>query len=236
MSTVEKARYRWYRSDQQNNDIAFRDLVASSITPESWVLDAGAGAGEMFHYDFKNRAARMAGVDLDPRVERNPQLHEGICASLTEIPFGDETFDVVFSRYVLEHIDPPQALLKEINRVLKPGGEFIFLTPNKWHYVGIGSRFSPHPIHVWYNKKRGRDEEDTFPTCYKLNSGQDIRREMARAGFREVDLIFREACPNYLTFSMPSFLLGVAYERLVNRFDFLKGIRCNIIGRFVKAG
>lgn len=148
MSTVEKARYRWYRSDQQNNDIAFRDLVASSITPESWVLDAGAGAGEMFHYDFKYRAARMAGVDLDPRVERNPQLHEGICASLTEIPFGDETFDVVFSRYVLEHIDPPQALLKEINRVLKPGGEFIFLTPNKWHYVGIGSRFSPHPIHV----------------------------------------------------------------------------------------
>lgn len=59
---------------------------------------------------------------------------------------------------------------------------------------------------------------------------------MAQAGFREVDLIFREACPNYLTFSMPSFLLGVAYERLVNRFDFLKGIRCNIIGRFVKAG
>lgn len=235
MITVEQARHRWYRIDQQNNDIAFRDLISSVLSPECWILDAGAGAGEKFPYDFKDRVSRMVGVDLDPRIMTNPQLHEGRCASLMQIPYDSGTFDVVFSRYVLEHIDLPQKFLKELHRILKPGGQLLFLTPSKWHYVSIGSRLTPQSFHVWFNKKRGREEEDTFPTCYRLNSKQDIHREMAQAGFREVDLIFRECCPNYLTFSMPSFLLGVAYERLVNRFDLLRGMRCNILGRFVKA-
>ena len=57
---------------------------------------------------------------------------------------------------------------------------------------------------------------------------------MAAAGFVEKQLMFRECCPNYLTFSLPSFLLGVAYERVVNSCDLLAGMRVNILGWYRK--
>jgi SAM-dependent methyltransferase len=232
----QQTKDRWYPPDRQNHDMAFRSMVYGSVTGSSRVLDAGAGAGEQFHYDLRDRVAEMVGVDLDPRVETNPQLHRGILASLLEIPFEDGYFDVVFSRYVLEHIEEPQPFLREMHRVLKPGGQFLFLTPNKWHYIGLASRFSPHSVHVWYNRNRGRNDEDTFPTCYRLNSGPAVRKEFEVAGFREVEMTFREACPNYLTFCMPAFLAGIGYEKLVNSSRIFAPIRCNILGKFQKEG
>ena len=200
------------------------------------VLDAGAGAGDAFPYDIKDSVRELVGVDLDPRVESNPRLHRGIVSDLMRIPCEDESFDLVFSRYVLEHVADPQAFLAEMRRILKPGGTFLFLTPNKWHYVSIAARLTPHAFHTWYNRKRGRADDDTFETLFRLNSARDLRREFRRAGFEERRIILRECCPNYLTFSLPSFLLGALYERLVNRFDVFKVLRVNIIGEFVKSG
>ena len=48
------------------------------------------------------------------------------------------------------------------------------------------------------------------------------------------ELVFRECCPNYLTFSWPTFLAGVAYERMVSSCGFFEGIRVNILGVFEK--
>jgi hypothetical protein len=81
---------------------------------------------------------------------------------------------------------------------------------------------------------RGRSEEDTFPTLYRMNSREHIRRLFTRHGFEEVLLDTVEFQPNYLKFSIPSFLLGVLYERLVNSFRFLSGIRVNIFCVFRK--
>ena len=196
---VEELRKRWYTEDTLSNDPAFLRLIHDSVWPDSRVLDAGAGAGEMFPYDLKSKVREIVGVDLDPRVVSNPQLHRGIRASLEEIPVEDSSFDVVFCRYVIEHVEDPARFLAEVYRVLKPGGMFLFLTPNKWHYVSIGSRITPQRFHVWYNRKRGREDEDTFPTTYPLNTAKDIRKHLKDAGFEERDLIFRENCPNYLT-------------------------------------
>lgn len=229
-----KARQRFYKPDQYDNDPAFMAMVAAVLRPEMRVLDAGAGAGDEFPYDFKDRVREMVGVDLDPRVETNPRLHRGIMADLTGIPCEDGAFDLVFSRYVLEHVSEPGRFLAEINRVLKPGGSFMFLTPNKWHYVAIGARLTPDTFHSWYNRKRGRDEEDTFPTLYRLNSVGGLRRSLADAGFEERQLTLRECCPNYLQFAWPAFLLGVAYERLVNATEALARFRVNILGHYTK--
>ena len=231
----EKTKSRWYTPEQFDNDEPFRQMIYAAVGTESRVLDAGAGAGDLFAYELKGRVAEMIGVDLDPRVETNCQLDRGIRADLTNIPLDDDSVDVVFSRYVLEHVADPGRFLGEMARILKPGGRFIFLTPNKWHYVSLASRFTPHAFHNWYNRKRGRQDEDTFPTTYLLNSRSDVKRRFQAAGFQCETLVMRECCPNYLILSMPTFLAGVAYERIVNATDLFAGFRVNILGSFQKA-
>lgn len=231
---VKETKRRWYGADELSNDAPFRKMIYGAVSPETRVLDAGAGAGDLFPYDLKGRVKEIIGVDLDPRVKTNPQLDRGIEADLTAIPIEDNYFDVVFSRYVLEHVGAPEAFLHEMNRILKPGGRILFLTPNKWHYVSLASRLTPQAFHNWYNKRRGRQAEDTFPTVYRLNSVSSIRKHFRRAGFRELRLLLRECCPNYLTFSAPVFALGVAYERIVNSSHLLAGLRVNILGCFEK--
>ncbi len=231
---INSIKQRLYEPGQFDNDGFFRQMIYEAIGPQSCVLDAGAGAGEIFQYELKDKVKEVVGVDLDHRVESNPQLHRGIYANLKNIPVEDNYFDLVFCRYVLEHIEKPQEFLQEICRILKPGGCFLFLTPNKWHYVSIASSLTPKWFHNWYNRLRGRQEEDTFPTVYHLNSKSHIRRQFRLAGLEERKLIFRECCPNYLTFSTLTFLLGVAYERLVNCSGLLASLRVNILGCFDK--
>ena len=231
----EKTKRRWYGPDRFDNDEPFRRMIYEAVGPESRVLDAGAGAGDLFAYDLKGRVAEMIGVDLDPRVETNPRLDRGILADLTEIPLEDDSVDVAFSRYVLEHVAEPARFLGEMARILKPGGRFLFLTPNKWHYVSLAARLTPHAFHGWYNKKRGREDDDTFPTTYLLNSRSDVKRRFRAAGFECEKLVMRECCPNYLILSMPTFLAGVAYERIVNATELCAGLRVNILGAFQKA-
>ncbi len=231
---VERAMVRCYPPDRRSNDPFFLRAIERHIAPESHVLDAGAGAGDLFQYDFRGRVAEMVGADLDERVENNPLLDRGVHTDLIHMPFEDNSFDVVFSRYVLEHVANPPLFLKEVRRVLRPGGRFLFLTPNKWHYVAAMASLTPHTFHEWYNRRRGRLEEDTFPTAYKLNSFKDVRRQFTQAGFEEIELVSRECSPNYLVMNVAVFYCGMLYERLVSRFSALSGIRVNLIGCFRK--
>lgn len=196
----------------------------------------GAGTGRLFQYDIKEKVHELTGVDLDPRVEDNPLLDQGIVGDLYNLPFEDSHFDVAFCRYVLEHVDRPTDFASEIHRVLRPGGCFVFLTPNRWHYVTVISRITPPSFHTWLNRRRGRDDADTFPTRYLLNSSRQLERHFASAGFVRESLTYRECCPNYLKFSRPLFLLGVLYERTVNRFEILRFLRVNLVGTFRKEG
>jgi hypothetical protein len=134
--------------------------------------------------DFRGHAARIRGVDLDPRVVDNPMLDEGPVADAGGIPDPDATFDLVFADNVLEHRPDPLTVFREIARVLKPGGVFPFKTPNKTHYMPTIARLTPHRFHQFVNRIRGRAEADTFPTRYRANTYSAVQRLAAASGFR----------------------------------------------------
>jgi SAM-dependent methyltransferase len=116
--------------------------------------------------------------------------------------------------------------------VLKPGGVFISLTPNRWHYVATVASVTPLAFHRWVNRHRGRSEEDTFPTTYKLNTRHDQERWFGAPAFKTVLFERFEVSPNYLTFSAPTFFAGVAWERTVNALPQLERFRAGILSVF----
>lgn len=73
------------------------------------------------------------------------------------LPFPDNSFDIVYSTNVLEHVDDPEKVLKEAVRVLKPGGTLLFIYPNYHsYYDGHYAVFMPPVLwkgfFPWYVK------------------------------------------------------------------------------------
>ncbi len=207
----------------------FLHTLERYIEPRALILEVGAGAGSQNPYSLNAKGAKVIGIDLDPRIEKNPLLDHGILARGESLPFSDSVFDLAFCIYVLEHISDPRPLVSELRRVLKPNGHFLALTPSRYHYVSLIAACTPTWFHKWLNEKRGRPSEDTFPTHYKLNSLSQIRGNFIRAGFRLMEFDSFEVQPNYLKFSVASFLAGVLYEKVVNSLEMLSGLRVNFI-------
>ncbi len=230
---VQSMRRRFYPDRLRRDPVAaFVQRVERIVKPADRVLDLGAGTGELNAYALRGNVRRVVGIDLDPRVTANPLLDAGLRADVYALPFRDASFDVVFAIYVLEHVDRPAALAAEIQRVLRPNGVCLVLTPNIFHYVTIASRLTPMSFHRWVNRRRGRAAEDTFPTWYRLNSARALKRHFGAAGLSTIAIDAIEVQPNYLTFSSVTYAAGVAYERLVNATDLCSSLRVNLIGLF----
>jgi SAM-dependent methyltransferase len=150
------------------------------------------------------------------------------------LPFRDARFDIVVSSHVAEHLVEPERVFSEFSRVLRPGGRLLVLTPNRWHYVTVSSALLPHRFHLRYNRWRGVDAHDIFPTTYRANTARRLRGLYEASGLRIEELQQFETEPEYLAFSTPTYALGVAYERLVNRFEALRGLRVNLLAVGVK--
>lgn len=220
----------FYPEFQKNwDDVLFRERILSHLKHEFYVLDVGAGAGIVEQMHFKGHVARVCGVDLDPRVTENPHLDEGRLADAASIPYEDNRFDLVFADNVMEHLDDPDTVFSEIRRVLKPGGILLFKTPNRSHYMPLISRMTPHGFHQFYNRLRGREETDTFPTHYLANSKVQVEGLAAKTGLELVSVDRVEGRPEYLRLTALTYAVGLLYERIVNALPFLARYRILLI-------
>lgn len=235
MSLVQMIDHKCYPDCQKNwDDQIFRQRVLEVLEPNMRLLDLGAGAGIVAAMNFKGVVAHVSGVDLDHRVASNPFLDEGKVSDAGEIPYPDASFDIVISDNVMEHLDHPEEVFREISRVLRPGGKLLFKTPNRTHYMPLIARMTPHRFHQWVNRRRGRHETDTFPTRYLCNSPTQIRHHADSVGLNLEQIELIEGRPEYLRFSALTYLAGIAYERLVNALPMLGRFRILIIATLSK--
>jgi len=107
------------------------NFISPLISRAGAVLDVGCGTGILiFNVSNKMKPDVVAvGLEIDKRRCEMALLkthREIICAEALHMPFADETFNMVFSTMVIEHVDD-EALLHEVSRVLKDGG-FLVLT------------------------------------------------------------------------------------------------------------
>ncbi len=200
-------------------------LFCKLAKPGMNILDAGCGGDRGCSRDAPWRQMYIVGVDCTPDVARNPFCNDKAVSDLAKLPFQDATFDLIHCRWVLEHLRDPLAVFREFARVLKPGGHFIALTPNIYHYATLGAWLTPHWFHRWWR----RGEYDPFPTVYRANSRGSLLHICQQAGLRVVQMEFTEGPPVYLMKNALAFLAGVFYERIVSMSAMFAGMRHRLL-------
>jgi len=116
--------------------LAMLAKLQKPLTRTQNILDFGCGTGRHV-YEFRDSGYRAFGVDLNDYLAlREPEDRQWFKTSndpdVYRIPFPDEHFDVIYSTQVFEHLRYYEPALKEMRRVLRPGGVCIHVFPSKW--------------------------------------------------------------------------------------------------------
>lgn len=178
--------------------VAFYTRVNALLRPGMTVLDFGAGRGlyldaqpsyarDLQH--LRGKVARVVGVDVDPVVLSNPGLDEAhVVPAGTPLPLPDASVDLVVSDHVFEHVEDPDAVVAELERVVRPGGWICARTPNRHGYIALGARLVPNRLHAraLSSLQPGRHERDVFPTRYRLNTPAQLRQHFPPDRFETV--------------------------------------------------
>jgi len=214
----------------------YEKTIRDYLRPESVVLDAGCGREASVLRELNVFARLAVGVDLCEvsAVEANSNI-KLIRGDLFDLSLKNESVDIVTSRSVLEHIKNPESVYREIYRILKPGGYFIFLTPNLFDYGSLLSLLVPNRLHPCLVRiTEGRRETDTFPVFYKSNTEGSIRGFSGKLGFRVREMKYLGQYPSYLMFNCLLFALGALYDKLISSTEMLRKLRGWILTVMVK--
>lgn len=198
--------------------------ILAELNADATLLDAGCGRTAPILIKFADKCKRLIGVDLE-KAEAIEGV-EYIQGDISSIKFPDSSVDLVISRAVLEHVKDPLSVFKEINRVLKPGGKFIFLVPNLYDYVSLISLIIPNKYHkTIVSKMEGRNIDDVFPAYYKANTYPAIKILCEQTNFTIKDFQYLGQYPSMFMFNAFLFLIATGYEKLISKFHIFRFLR-----------
>lgn len=119
-------------------DVEWKSIV-NHIPDNSKFLDVGCGAGYSMKLAESEKKCDVYGIDPDPnahgvnrnwgKAEKDNSAHTIIKGSGEDLPFDSDSFDVVYSSHVLEHVNDETVFLREMRRVAKDNGIIIIGVP-----------------------------------------------------------------------------------------------------------
>lgn len=168
----------------------FEKFLFENVREGDFWLDVGCGhtlLPEWRQSAEQQLVARPSAiVGLDPEhaaLKMHGSIRLRICGDAGRLPFANEVFDVVTANMVIEHLSEPETQFAEISRVLRPGGRFVFHTPNYRGYPTALARLVPDRLRAVAQRLiEGRPSEDRFPTFYRANDPAAIRRICQKCG------------------------------------------------------
>jgi SAM-dependent methyltransferase len=133
------------------NDLRMFEIerVVRFIEPGARVLEIGAGTGKQAA-EIAVRGFEIEAIEIPSSNYVSERMFKITDYDGRTIPFGDRSFDVVFSSNVLEHVPDLVRLHSEIRRVLRPGGYCLHVLPtHSWRFWTILSTFPDAPVTVF---------------------------------------------------------------------------------------
>jgi len=206
----------------RSSQYAYYEALRAQLSPSKRWLDMGCGHQVFAEWmtreqdDVVAGSRMVAGIDLDwEGLRSHTAIDRRVFGDLSRLPFASGCWDVISANMVMEHLQDPDAVLREVHRALSPGGTFVFHTPNFYHWGTLVARALPERL-----KKRlirlfeGRVEADVFETHYRINTAADIRRRARATGFEVLQL---QHVNSSATLKMlgPIVLLELLYIRLI---------------------
>lgn len=224
---------RLFKTDFSNWDesmVLLTNLVNKYVADNSSVLDAGCGNGNYVIDELRKKFKSAVGIDVDQKfTSKNVCLDKVVIGNLDNLPFENNSFDLVVSLWVLEHLQNPNVVFAEINRVLKPGGFFAFVTPNKNSFLILFRRLLNKNLNNFLVEKLfGRKEDDIFSVLYRANDIGSLK-DLAEENNFDIKFLKTNFDPSYTSFNKFSyFLTKLLYKFNLNFFD------SHIVGVFAK--
>ena len=167
----------------QYSQILYSHTLKKILGKKKRWLDLGCGCNIFPDYmsdherTLIEKSNLLVGLDYDhPSLKRNNVLQNKLRGDITYLPFSDNSFDLITANMVFEHLEKPEAQLREISRILFPDGILVFHTPNKLSYSTILARLIPESIKgkIIYLLQKRKDE-DVFPAHYRINSIRNLQ-------------------------------------------------------------
>lgn len=226
--------------DLKYSQTTYEELLTQYVQEGSEWLEAGCGHQILPEWrlsqeqNLVNRCKRVAGIDLDfEGMKKHRTIKETVYGNLQSLPFDSESFDLITSNMVVEHLADPEQAFKEFYRVLRPGGNVIIHTPNAYGYPTIAARMLPQFAKVkLVGIFEGRPAEDIFPAHYRANTPKKLDETLTAAGFhKERFLCIPTSCALY--FSRVLVSLELAYVRLTLKPTF-EHLRTNLLCAYTK--
>lgn len=218
-------------------DDHYEALVARLVTPGCLWADVGCGR-DIFpsHPDLARelceRAEYVLGIDPDPNILENDYITEGFQGLIEECDTV-RRFDLITLRMVAEHIVDPEAALRKLVELLKPGGSLVIYTPHKWAPMSVVASIVPFALHnplkrvIWQSESR-----DTFPTAYRMNTRRDLSGYASVFGLKEAYFDILDDCRVTNRFRIPNWI-ELKLRRMFNFFGMHYPERC-ILAVYVK--
>jgi SAM-dependent methyltransferase len=225
-------RYSRLRPGWRPSGDQLESIVRGYVTRDSNVLDLGCGRGGVAEVIWRDvRLAAGVDPDMASLTGHRAQGMPVVRAVAGNLPFASDSFDVVVSVWVLEHLADPLEAFIEVRRVLRPGGHFIFLTPNLRNPLTVMNRLGkalPALQRRLVPRVYGRDEADTFPVQYRANTERDIKTYAQASGLRVQEMRVVPD-PTYLAMNGIMFSASVMSERVMP-----KGWGVHLLGDLVR--
>lgn len=171
---------------RENAPYGVHERVRSLLAQEKpgLLLDIPSGEGA-FAFQAKRLGWQVQSADLDPSAFKNEGAR-GLMMDMNQTwPFSDEHFDCLVSIEGIEHVENPWHMLREANRILKPGGKLLLTTPN---ILSLKSRISTllygYPNYFSYMVERDQSGCELAVDHINPIGFLELRHVLARCGFR----------------------------------------------------
>lgn len=144
------------------------------------MLDYGAGTGTLSRMLFAlQQFEKLIAADLMQRPSNLPEGIEWLAQDLNHpLAIPGDSFDALISVEVIEHLENPRAVARDWFRLLKPGGQLFFTTPNtdSWRSLVTLALKGHHQEFT----------EENYPAHITALVGTDLRRILTEAGFEAI--------------------------------------------------
>lgn len=209
-----------------------KHYLDSNITPV--IINLGAGKSTVIESFLQDRGLRFISdrLDVEDCTTEASYIRHCFQASLSNMKMLESNeYQLAFSNYVLEHVSDLPASVKEINRILKPGGSYVVSTPNPTAPEFLFSRFTPHAVHQWI--RGSKEEHRAFETVYAYRSIPELIATFEQNGFRLKDSAYFPATFTYLYRFPVLRTLSTWYDTVIKSIGF-KWLLGNVCLVFVK--